>query len=35
MEWLGKRKISFISATKEELEQDYHEFEKFMERHAT
>ena len=34
MEWLGKRKISFISATKEELEQDYHEFERFMEQHS-
>ena len=33
MEWLGERKISFINASKEELEQDYKEFEEFMERH--
>jgi predicted HTH domain antitoxin len=31
LEWLGERKISFISATKDELEQDYREFEQFME----
>ena len=31
LEWLGERKISFISATKGELEQDYREFEQFME----
>ncbi len=31
MEWLGKREISFICATKQELEHDYYTFEKFME----
>jgi len=31
LEWLGERKISFISATKDELEQDYRKFEQFME----
>ena len=30
LEWLGKRKISFIRATKDELEQDYRKFEQFM-----
>ena len=35
MEWLGKRKLSFIPATKEELQQDYHEFEQFMEQHTS
>jgi hypothetical protein len=35
MEWLGKRKLSFITATQEELQQDYGEFEQFMEQHAS
>ena len=30
MEWLGKRKISFITATPEELEESYQEFERRM-----
>ncbi len=34
MEWLGKRKLSFISATKEELEEDERKFEQLMERQS-
>lgn len=34
MEWLGKRKISFINATQQELKQDYEQFEQFMEQHT-
>ena len=30
MEFLGERKISFINATKEELEESYKNFEEFM-----
>lgn len=30
IEFLGKRKISFINATKEELEESYRHFETFM-----
>ncbi len=33
MEWLGQRKLSFISATKEEREEDERNFEQFMEQH--
>ena len=33
MEFLGKRKISFITATKDELEQSYKDFEVFLERY--
>ena len=31
MEWWGKRSISFICATKEDLEHDYSTFEQLME----
>ncbi len=35
MEWLGKQEISFICATKQELEHDYYTFEKFMEQQSS
>lgn len=35
MEWLGTRKVSFISATREELQEDYEVFEAFMEQHGS
>jgi len=33
IEWLGKRNLPFINASNEELQEDYEEFERFMERH--
>ena len=30
MEWLGERGLSFITATPQELEESYNNFEKFM-----
>lgn len=33
IEWLGARQLSFICATPAELVQDYHAFERLMERH--
>ncbi len=30
IEWLGERNVPFISASREELEKDYEEFERFM-----
>ncbi|MEM7535187.1 MAG: hypothetical protein AAF639_23625 [Chloroflexota bacterium] len=35
MEWLGKRKISFITATKKELEESYQAFERMMQQRAS
>ncbi|MEM7537857.1 MAG: UPF0175 family protein [Chloroflexota bacterium] len=35
MEWLGKRKISFITATKKELEDSYQAFERMMQRRTS
>jgi len=31
IDWLGARKLSFVTATREELEESYNNFEKFME----
>lgn len=35
IDWLGARKLSFITATPQELEESYNNFEKFMESHQT
>ncbi len=30
IDWLGERKLTFINATPQELEESYHDFETFM-----
>ena len=35
MKWLGKHKVSWITATKEELEASYNEFEDFMNKESS
>jgi len=30
LEWLGRQKLSFITASREELNENYHQFETFM-----
>lgn len=34
LEWLGRQKLSFITASREELNESYHEFEAFMQHYS-